>query len=150
MNLYNVLLFVHVLAATAWIGGGGVLLLVAMRLRHSAAETATFARLLPFIGIRLLMPAVVLLPVTGIWMVLDDSEWSFDQAWVRIALGLFVIAFAVGAIYLSRVGIAMARAAAAAAGELPRLVTRWMTGYAVVLVALLLVVADMVFKPGAS
>jgi uncharacterized membrane protein len=150
MNLYNVLLFVHVLAAMAWLGGGLVLLLMAARLRQSPDETATFARLLPFIGIRLLMPAVVLLPVTGIWMVLDDSDWSFRQAWVRIALGLFVIAFAVGAVYLSRVGIRMARAAGGAPTELLALVSRWMAGYAIVLVVLLLVVADMVFKPGAS
>lgn len=150
MNGYNVLLFLHVLAATAWLGGGAVLFMLALRARGSSAGLQTFATWLPFVGIRLLMPAVVLLPVTGIWMVLIDSEWSFEQEWVRVAIGLFVVAFAVGAVYLSSVGVAMARAAGTGSANLGTLVNRWLAGYTAVLVVLLVVVADMVFKPGAS
>ena len=150
MNGYNVLLFVHILAAVTWLGGGLILFVAAVRLRQSATDIQTFAKILPYIGIRLFMPAVVLVLVTGIWMVIADSEWGFTQAWVLIAIGLFVVAFAVGGVYLSRVGIAMDRAAASATGDLAALVNRWLAGYLVVLVVLLLVIADMVFKPGAS
>ena len=150
MNGYNLLLFVHVLASMAWLGGGVVLLLLALRARGSSASLQTFATWLPYVGIRLLMPAVVLLPITGIWMVLIDSEWSFEQEWVRIAIGLFLVAFAVGAVYLSTVGVAMAKAAGTGAANLGMLVNRWIGGYAVVLAVLLAVVADMVFKPGAA
>lgn len=150
MNGYNLLLFVHVLAATAWLGGGVVLFLLALRARGSSSSLQTFATWLPYVGIRLLMPAVVLLPITGIWMILIDSEWSFEQEWVRIAIGLFLVAFAVGAVYLSTVGVAMAKAAGTASANLGTLVNRWMVGYSVVLAVLLVVVADMVFKPGAA
>jgi uncharacterized membrane protein len=150
MTGYNLLLFVHVLSAMTWLGGGLILLVAALRLRQSATDVQTFAKVLPYVGIRLFMPAVILVLVTGVWMVLADSEWSFRQAWVLIALVLFAVAFAVGGVYLSRVGIAMDRAAGDATAQLPVLVNRWLAGYAVVLVVLLLVVADMVFKPGTS
>ncbi len=150
MNGYNLLLFVHILSAVVWLGGGLILFVAALRLRQSATDIQAFAKILPYIGIRLFMPAVVLALVTGVWLVIAGSEWGFSQAWVLIALALFVIAFGVGGVYLSRVGIAMDRAAAASTADLPALVNRWLTGYAVVLVALLLVIADMVFKPGTS
>ena len=58
-----------------------------------------------------MMPAVVLLLIMGIWMVLADSEWSFAQPGVPVALGLFAIAFLVGAVDLSQAAIAIERGA---------------------------------------
>jgi len=150
MSWYNLLLFVHVMAAMAWVGGGLMLSLMASRVRGSDTRTADFARLLPYVGLRVLMPAVILVLVTGVAMVLVDSAWSFGQLWVLMALALFAIAFLVGAIYLSRIGIAMDRAAAPGGpvSALPSLLNRWLAGYIVVLAVLLVAVADMVFKPG--
>lgn len=142
----------HVLAATVWFGGGVTLSVLAMRARSAsdARSTADFARVLPYVGIRLLMPSVVIVLVTGIWMVVGGSEFSFSQAWVRLALGLFALAFLVGAVYMSRVGVQLDRAAhAEPSGERLRpLLDRWIAGYAVVLVVLLVAMWDMVFKPG--
>jgi len=87
--------------------------------------------------------------VFGLWMVLESEAWDFSQAWIQLAIGLFAVAFVIGALYLSRVGIALGRAAAA--GDVPalrQLVDRWLTGYGVVLLILLVAVWDMVFKPG--
>ena len=50
--------------------------------------------------------------------------------------------------YLSRVGIALGRADTADVDGQRRLVDRWLTGYGVVLLILLVAVWDMVFKPG--
>lgn len=150
MSLYNVLLFLHVIAATIWLGGGLMLAAMGLRARRSATSLGDFAQLLPFVGVRVLMPAVVVLPITGVWMVLADSEWSFQQEWTRAAIGLFLVAFAVGAVYLSRIGIQMGRAGlpSGSPANLATLVNRWLIGYGLVLVVLLLAVADMVFKPG--
>ncbi len=142
----------HVLAATVWVGGGVTLSVLALRARSAsdARSIADFARVLPYVGIRVLMPSVVIVLVTGVWMVLGGSEFSFSQAWVRLALGLFAVAFLVGAVYMSRVGILLDRGAQAApAGERLRpLLDRWIAGYAVVLAVLLVALWDMVFKPG--
>lgn len=149
MILYDPLLVIHILAAVTWLGGGLMLSVMGIRARSAPGSGSDFAKLLPFVGLRLLMPAVLLVLVTGIAMVAIDSEWSFGQAWILLALGLFAIAFLVGAVYLSRIGIAMERAAADLS-ILPTLLNRWLAGYALVLVVLVAIVVDMVFKPGAG
>ncbi len=146
------LLFVHVLSAMVWLGGGLTLMLAGFRARSSARPEAVaeFAGTVPFVGLRVLMPSVVVLLVTGIWQVLASSAWSFSQLWVRLALGLFILAFLVGAVYLSRVGIGLARATAdnRLASEGTALLNRWLVGYVVVLALLVVAVWDMIFKPG--
>lgn len=152
MNLDDWLHFVHVIAAMTWVGGGFMLSLIGLRARSRPQMIGEFGQTLPFVGLRVLMPAVILVPVTGVWMVLASSEWHFSQLWVRVGLGLFVVAFLIGAVYMSRVGIQMDRASRPGAdrtADLRRLLDRWLVGYATVLVVLLLAVADMVFKPGA-
>ena len=146
------LLFVHVLSAMVWLGGGLTLMLAGFRARSSARPEAVaeFAGTVPFVGLRVLMPSVVVLLVTGIWQVLASSAWSFSQLWVRLALGLFILAFLVGAVYLSRVGIGLARATAdnRLASEGTALLNCWLVGYLVVLALLVVAVWDMIFKPG--
>jgi len=151
MNLHSWLLFGHILGAMAWLGGGVVLALMGLRVRRSAdgASYREFAGTLGYVGPRVLMPGVVAVLVFGLWMVLESEAWDFSQAWIQIAIGLFAAAFVIGALYLSRVGIALGRATASAdVAAQRRLVDRWLTGYGVVLLILLVAVWDMVFKPG--
>ncbi len=152
MDMVAWLLFVHVLSAMVWLGGGLTLMVAGFRARSSARPEAVaeFAGTVPFVGLRVLMPSVVVLLVTGIWQVLASSAWSFSQLWVRLALGLFILAFLVGAVYLSRVGIGLARATAdnRLASEGTALLNRWLVGYVVVLALLVVAVWDMIFKPG--
>ena len=153
LSLDNSLHFLHVIAAIAWTGGGLTLSVIALRIRSSGdiRAMADFARTLPYVGLRVLMPAVIVIPVTGVWMVLENSEFQFAQLWVRFGIGLFLLAFLIGAVYMSRVGIQLDRAARQAAGaaiNLSALLDRWLAGYAVVMAVLLLAIADMVFKPG--
>src|SRR5579864_1250318 len=151
MTLDNWLHFVHVLAAMTWVGGGLSLSVMGVRARSRPAAVRDFGAVLPYVGIRVLMPAVILVLVTGVWMVIASAEWHFSQFWVRFALGLFAIAFLVGAVYLSRVGIQLERFAKAESNDPStgaRLLDRWLIGYGIVLAVLLVAVWDMVFKPG--
>ncbi len=154
MDLDTWLHFLHVLAATIWVGGGVTLSLVGLRSRSSTELSAIgeFSRTLPFVGLRVLTPAVIVVLVTGVWMVLAGSEWNFSQFWVWFGLALFAIAFAIGGIYLSRVGIQLDRAtrpgSAVLPAALPVLLDRWLVGYGAVLAVLVVAVWDMVFKPG--
>jgi uncharacterized membrane protein len=143
---------IHVLSAMVWVGGGLTLMIAGVRVRSSSSPEAIgeFGHTLPYVGLRLLMPSVVLVLVTGVWMVLAGAGGSFSQLWVLLGLGLFGVAFVVGAVYLSRVGIQLERAAtggAVAREDAVRLINRWLVGYAVVLAVLLVAVWDMVFKP---
>jgi uncharacterized membrane protein len=146
--------FAHVAGASVWVGGGVMLSLVGLRARRSAIGEVVgeFARLLSYAGLRVFTPAVIVVLVSGVWLVLSSSEWNLGQAWVLLALGGFGVAFLIGAVFLSRSAIQLDRimtgtgdlsAARAAIG-------RWLLGYGVVLVVLVLVVWDMIFKPGAD
>jgi uncharacterized membrane protein len=154
MTLDNWLHFVHVVAAMAWVGGGLILSVMGLRARSSSRPGAVreFGVVLPYVGIRVLMPAVILVLVTGVWMVIASAEWHFSQFWVLFALALFAVAFLVGAVYLSRVGIQLERFATAESNDVStgtHLLDRWLVGYGIVLAVLLIAVWDMVFKPGA-
>lgn len=151
MTLYEWLKFGHILAAMVWLGGGIMLVVIARRARTSPDANAipAFARSLSHLGPRVLAPAVVGVLVFGVWMVLDSAAWDFEQAWVLIAIGLFVIAFLVGAVYLSRIALQFDRAGSDDREGARALLDRWLIGYGVVLATLVIAAWDMVFKPGA-
>lgn len=153
MSLDLWLHFLHVVSAMVWVGGGVMLSLFALRARNGDSRTLSeFARTLSYVGLRVMMPAVIVVLVTGVWMVLAGSEFKFSQLWVLLGLGLFALAFLIGGVYLSRVGIQLERAAGSDSGSgtagLASLLNRWLVGYGVVLVVLVVAVWDMVFKPG--
>lgn len=152
MTIYEWLLFGHILSAMIWLGGGLMLVFVARRARASRDQRAIvdFGRSLSYLGPRVLAPSVIGVLVFGVLMVLESSAWDFAQAWILIAIGLFAVASLVGAVYLSRVAQQLAASQGADPGVSRSLLDRWLMGYGLVLVILLLIVADMVFKPGVS
>ncbi len=143
----------HVGAAMIWVGGGILLSLVGLRVRRSPdlAVVADFARLLSYAGLRVFTPSVVVVLVTGLWLVLAGSEWQLTQLWVLLALGAFLAAFLIGAVYLSRSALLLERATSGTPdlGLARSAIGRWLTGYALVLAVLVFALWDMVFKPGA-
>jgi uncharacterized membrane protein len=147
----NWLKLFHILGAMVWLGGGTTLIVIGLRARARGDANAIleFARTVPYVGIRLLGPAWIVVLITGVWMVFVGAGWKFSQLWVLLALGLFLFAFLIGAVYMSRVGMQlerMARSGQSTDGS--TLVVRWIAGYGLVLAALLVAVWDMVFKPG--
>jgi uncharacterized membrane protein len=147
------LLFGHILSAIVWLGGGLMLSVLASRARGSGnpGAVAEFARTLAFVGPRVLGPATFGTVGFGAGLVAASQAWDFSQAWVGIGMALFGVAFLIGAAYLSRVGIKLQRAAdegAAGASDTKALLGRWILGYRLILLTLLIAVWDMVFKPG--
>jgi uncharacterized membrane protein len=141
--------FLHVATAMVWVGGGVILSVVGLRARRSTepAVVAEFARLLPYAGLRILTPAVITVLLTGLWLVLAGSEWNIGQLWVLVALAGFAAAFLIGVLYLSRTAGDLERAGADL-NAAHVAIGRWLGGYAVVLTILLVIVGDMVIKPG--
>jgi len=96
---------------------------------------ARFVRSLRLIGL-LFDPAMVFVLGLGIWMVIDSDAWTFGQGWVRLALGLFAVAFVVGALFQSRAAIFAQRAVDAGdQGEATRQLRRWSWGIRLILLA---------------
>jgi uncharacterized membrane protein len=150
MTLHNWLHFFHVLSAIVWVGGGFVLSIFGSRARASSDPKAIpdFAQTVAYMGTRVMLPAVLGTLVFGLWMVFENAEWNFGQLWVRLAIGLFLLAFLIGAIYLGRIGVQLQRVASTDSANGKVLLGRWITGYWIVLLVLLVVIWDMVFKPG--
>jgi uncharacterized membrane protein len=141
----------HVLGAMVWLGGGLMLSVMGARARASndPAAIRQFARALAWVGPRVLLPAVVAVLVFGVWLVLSSAAWDFAQPWIIIAIALFALTFVIGAGYLGRIAIRLERAVDTAADtDSRRLLDRWLLGYGVVLIVLVVIVADMVLKPG--
>ncbi len=152
MSLQSLLLFLHILGAVVWIGGGAALSLIGRRVQRSSERgvVAEFAGTLRFLGMRAFAPALFVVLTTGLWMVLDGSQWRISQPWILIGMALFLIAFVIGAVYLGRIGVALERTATDAArdvGEMTALIRRWIGGYSAILLVLVVAVWDMVFKP---
>jgi uncharacterized membrane protein len=109
-----------------------------------------FAQTLSYVGLRLFLPAVLVLLVTGVWLVLSGGG-NFLQLWVLLALGGFAVAFVIAVGFLSGVVVELERVASqsdASAADVGALLSRWISGWGIVLLVLVLTVADMVFKPG--
>lgn len=149
MTIEPWLLFLHVLGAVGWVGGGLTLTAVGMANQRSADPGAAsgFGRTMAWIGPRLFTPSVLLVLVTGVWMVLISSAWDFGQLWVLIGIACFVLAFAVGVGFVARAGMALGRPETPPA-EAAVLLRRWIGAYLAVVVILVIAVWDMTVKPG--
>jgi uncharacterized membrane protein len=126
---------------------------IAARVRRTGDATllAEFARTLSYVGLRVFTPAVVVVLVTGVWLVFAEESGSFTQLWVVLALAAFVVAFLIGAVFLSRSAIRLERVMLAPTPDIAvarDALGRWMLGYGVVLAVLVFALWDMVFKPG--
>jgi uncharacterized membrane protein len=97
VTLYELLLFVHVLAAAAWVGavlGFAVILELALRAR----ERTFLLRLIAYddkLAPILYIPALVLVLAAGVGLVLD-GPWSFGDGWVIAGVVLLARAFVLG------------------------------------------------------
>jgi uncharacterized membrane protein len=149
--VHDWLLFLHIVAAMVWVGGGVLLGVLVTRVLHDEEPDAVarFVRGLRAIGPLVLAPATVAVVGFGVWLVLDSDAWGFGQFWIQLALALFAAAFLVGAVHQSRAAIKAERAVDDGDHEeaLQQL-ARWSWGYRVIVLLLVVAAWDMVFKPG--
>ena len=151
--LYNVLLFVHILAAIVWVGGALTIDVLASRAVRSGdpSRIGTMSREAGFVGQRIIAPTSVVLLAMGLWMVAVNDAWTIGQAWIIIALVVFGLTFLAGALFFGPESGRLEKAIAERGADDPEVHRRFRRIMAVSrldLVLLILVVADMVFKPG--
>jgi uncharacterized membrane protein len=150
--LYDVVLYAHILAAMTWVGGGIWAQAYALRAERSSdpMDVVRFGQTAAWVGTRVSLPASLVVVLAGIFMTLQ--RWSFTQAWVAIALALWILSAVLGAVYI---GPRLEKAAAAFEAEGPTSPTGIETNRRLFLVSrlelvgFLVIVALMVFKPGA-
>lgn len=100
MATYELLLFVHLSAVILWLGSevfAHMLAFRAIRQRDTAALQKLFYDVNAFDQI--LVPAALIVPVSGILLVIQ-GPWSFDDPWIVLGLSGFGLVFVYGFLYL--------------------------------------------------
>ncbi len=99
-EMYNYLLFVHVMGAIIWVGGDVALQVIGTRISRAddPVQLAKFAGQVEWLGTRVFTPSAVVILIAGVFMVLD--AWSFELLWVVIGLAGFSYSLVTGAVLL--------------------------------------------------
>jgi uncharacterized membrane protein len=152
MTTYKWLLLFHVLFAVVWLGGSIYiegLLANASRTGDPKDLMRTALRVFPT-NKRLFGVAGVGTVVFGFWLVLETA-WTFEMAWVAIALALTIVAIVIGIFYFGPRGDAIAARVAEhglddpeATAQLRQIGTVGHVNALLLFVTLVL----MIFKPG--
>ena len=152
ITLYEVLLFAHLTFVAVWVGGDAMLQFFSLRAQAAGPERAVhFTNDVEWIGSRVLTPSALLVVGFGVWLVIDSPVWEFSQFWISAALAVFIASFITGAGFLGpetgRIG-RMAQELGAEAPEVQRRISRVVLISRIELLFLILVIFDMVVKPG--
>ena len=119
MSLYELLLFVHVLAAAAWYGAALLLLLI-VELAARAGDRAGVLKLGEYedrLASLLFIPAGLIVLASGIALVFD-GPWSWGgDGWVIAGLVTFAIIFVLGIAVIVPAGKKLKNLAASRASE---------------------------------
>jgi uncharacterized membrane protein len=152
MTLYEVLLLAHILAAIFWVGGAlAVNLLGARMQRAEAVALAAFARQTGWMGRRIFGPSSAVVLGLGIWMVAINDAWTIGQLWIILALIGIGISGATGAVFFGPEARRISQAITTRGTDDPearRRIRRVISLGRLDLLLLVLIVADMVIKPG--
>jgi len=153
VELYDWLLLIHILAAITWVGGAITINILASRIQRAgnAAEIVRLAVHAEWMGPRVFSVAGLVLLAIGIWMVAIEDAWRIGQLWIILALVGWAITSVGGAVYFGPESKRIQVAAEAEGPESPRtqaLIRRIFLVSRLDLTLLILIVADMVLKPG--
>jgi hypothetical protein len=152
-RLYDWLLAFHILMATVWVGGNILMQVLAVRINRERdpMKTAQFLGDVEWVGTKVFAPASGLLLLLGIAMVIKEPAWTFGQLWVLAAIAMFAYSFLTGLLYLGPQSGRLKKlyeAEGPTAAAAPAIIRRLFLASRVELVLLVLIVFDMVLKPG--
>ena len=151
ITLYEWLLFLHITSVAIWIGGSMMLQVLYLRIRRTTPDRVMdFFGDVEIVGNRLFVPNSLILVALGFWLAAEGS-WEIGETWIYLALGVFVASFLTGAGFLGpesgRIG-KLAEERGAADSEVQSRIARFLMISRIELLFLILVILDMVIKPG--
>jgi uncharacterized membrane protein len=152
-GVYDTLKFVHILAAITWVGTALFFQFHAIRLRRTSepAKLSAFAKDVEFWGQRLLTPSTLVVLIMGVIMVIYSPALNFSDTWILLGLIGIGMTFLTGAFYLGPTFGKLSKMIGTRAPDDPEIQRGLQRTFAVARVdvlVILLIVADMAFKPG--
>ena len=153
VDTYDILKTFHVLFSILWVGGAIATNIYATRavMSNDGPRIATFAKEVAWIGQRVFFPSSVLVLLFGIFAVLN-GHIGFTTMWVLLGLIGIGITIITGSTFLGPESRRIGELIDARGGDDPevkRRLARVVSVARIDLVVLILVVVDMVLKPGA-
>lgn len=148
---YEALLFVHIVAAVVWVGGGAATQLYAIRAISSSdpRRIAGFAKDVEWVGMRVFMPASLVVLGAGFGLV-AKGDWSLGSFWVAFGLGVMAASALTGMLFLGPESGRIGKLIDAHGADDPAVLARIRRIFVVSRIELVLLVAvviDMVIKP---
>ena len=152
-GIYNVILLVHILAAIVWVGGAIFIQIYVTRLEKAGETTRllAFSKELETLGRKVFMPSAISVLLAGIAMVMYSPGVEAGQLWIIVGLAGIVSTIVIGAVFIGPETGRLARAVEERGPDDPEVLRRVRRIFMISridLALILLVVADMVFKPG--
>ena len=153
-GVYNLLKLGHVLAAVVWVGGNVMILIMSVRVQRERdpERSLAFVRDLGQIGQRIIAPISIALIVFAVTLVIYAPQWNFSDTWIELGILGYLATFITGIAFLGpsagKIEKLLAGGKAADDPEVQALIGRTMLVGRIDVVVLLLVVCDMVLKPG--
>jgi uncharacterized membrane protein len=152
-GIYNWIKLFHVLAAIVWVGGGIFIQIYVTRLKRAGemGRLLAFAKDIERFGMTVFTPASILVLVLGIAMVWYSPAWEVGQLWVILGLVGIANTIVVGAAFLGPEAGRIARLTGERGPDDPEIIRRIQRIFSISrydLSVLVLVVVDMVVKPG--
>lgn len=152
MSYLEFLLFGHLLAVIAWVGGDLMLQMVYLRAKAAGpAQVVQFAKDVEWIGLRVLNPAALLVVIFGVLLVIEVEAYEFSQFWISAGLAMFLASAITGAAFLGPESGRIGKLAGERSSNDPEVQSR-IARVAMIsrieFALLVLIVLDMVIKPG--
>ena len=150
--MYELLKYIHILAAMVWVGGAFTLQVYGIYTARTGDPTAMarFGRDVAVVGGRVFPVASIVLLIAGVLMTFQ--RWSFEQPWIAVALILWFASLLAGILFIGprsgKVGELFATEGATSVAA-QTLMSQVFLVARIELVSFAIIVALMVFKPGA-
>jgi uncharacterized membrane protein len=152
LDRYELLKFVHIVAAMVWVGGVVILQFVALRTIWSGEplRLVAFMRDAEWIGNRVILPSALVVILLG-FLLVWDGPWELTTTWVWLALALYAVSFVLGLFVLTPQAKRIGNRVEAEGAESPGVqaqIKRVLNLGRIDIVLLVAIVYLMVVKPG--
>jgi uncharacterized membrane protein len=151
LTWYSFFKSIHVITAVIWVGGAAMIQAYAFRILRTGdgKRQADFAKDTEVVGMRVFMPASLILFLAAIGMMVN-LDWSWNQNWIVLGVIAFGLSFALGAGFIGPESGRIAELIEKEGPDSPAVqarIRRILTISRCELVVLLTVIVNMVVKP---